>query len=202
MLKMMYLYILCIYLFHPQIHYYGCIQQFQSSTGYASCNTTAPGNTIWVGANPACPTNSSFIYTVTFSQPINSIKLSITAIGYGLGENITFNTDVGTPTITSTNNGIDNEDDDECATFIFHAAGLKDKNDALLYMIKKFDIAIDMEPLTERFKLKRDKLGRPPRYNNNNNNNNNNSNNDDSIDSIDDSQHNDNNASNDDHISL
>ena len=118
-------------------------------------------------------------------------------------------------TITSTNNGIDNEDDDECATFIFHAAGLKDKNDALLYMVKKFDIAIDMEPLTERFKLKRDKLGRPPRYSNNNNNNNNttttnnnnnnntnNSNNDDSIDSIDDSQHNDNNGSNDDHISL
>jgi len=68
-------------------------------------------------------------------------------------------------------------------------------------MIKKFDIDIDiedMEPLAERFKLKRDKLGRPPRYTNNNNN----SSNDDHNASIDDSQHNDNNSSNDDHISL
>jgi len=91
-------------------------------------------------------------------------------------------------TIKSTNN--DNEDDDECATFIFHAAGLKDKNDALLYMIKKFDIDIDIEPLTERFKLKRDKLGRPSRYINYNNNNTS------SSSSIDDGQHNDNDNDN------
>jgi hypothetical protein len=107
----------------------------------------------------------------------------------------------------NSNDNIDNEEDDECATFIFHAAGLKDKNDALLYMIKKFDIDIDiedMEPLAERFKLKRDKLGRPPRYTNynNNNDNDNNSSNDNHKASIDDSQHNNNNSSNDDHISL
>jgi len=76
------------------------------------------------------------------------------------------------------NNDNDNNDEDiEYPSYIFHAAGCNQKNDALLYMIKKFNIDIDPTIDIQHFKLKRDKLGRPSKYNNDDNNNNNNNNN-------------------------
>ena len=66
---------------------------------YASCNTTTPGNTPWLGQSAA------FTYTLTFSQPVNNIKLPITGLGStATGEIFTFNTNGGIPTITSPNN--------------------------------------------------------------------------------------------------
>jgi hypothetical protein len=66
----------------------------------ASCNVTSQTNTIDLGyPGPLLP----FSYTLTFSQPVNNIKLILTAIG-GIApyvENITFTTDIGTPTILS-----------------------------------------------------------------------------------------------------
>lgn len=79
----------------------GCLRL--STSAYASCNTTTPTNTIWAGSNPYCPNSSAFSYTLTFSQPVNNISLPITAIGNGVGENISFTTNVGTPTILSNN---------------------------------------------------------------------------------------------------
>lgn len=71
-------------------------------TAYASCNTTTPANTVYLGAN------SSFSYTLTFSQPVNNIRILITAldndINTNLPETFIFNTSGGTPTITSPNN--------------------------------------------------------------------------------------------------
>ena len=80
----------------------GCLRL--STSAYASCNTTVPTNTIWAGSNPYCPNSSAFSYTITFSQPVNNISLPITAIGNGVGENISFTTNIGTPTILSNNN--------------------------------------------------------------------------------------------------
>jgi hypothetical protein len=66
---------------------------------YASCGTTTPGNTPWLGQSAA------FTYTLTFSQPVNNIKLPITGLaGQTTGEIFTFTTNGGTPTITSPNN--------------------------------------------------------------------------------------------------
>jgi hypothetical protein len=66
---------------------------------YASCGTTTPGNTPWLGQS------ATFTYTLTFSQPINNIKLPITGLGgVTTGEIFTFNTNGGIPTITSPNN--------------------------------------------------------------------------------------------------
>jgi hypothetical protein len=57
--------------------------------------------------------------------------------------------------IDNTNTNDNDNDDDECCRFIFHAAGLKDKTDALLYMINKFNIDIQHEQPKEQFKLLR-----------------------------------------------
>ena len=66
----------------------------------ASCAVTSQTNTIDLGyPGPLLP----FSYTLTFSQPVNNIKLILTAIG-GIApyvENITFTTNIGTPTILS-----------------------------------------------------------------------------------------------------
>jgi hypothetical protein len=65
----------------------------------ASCNITSQTNTIDLGY-PGLP----FSYTLTFSQPVNNIKLILTAI-FGISPNIdscTFTTSAGTPTILST----------------------------------------------------------------------------------------------------
>jgi hypothetical protein len=56
--------------------------------------------------------------------------------------------------------------DDEYPKFIFHAAGCDRKEDALVYMMKKFSIDIDTAVISgqQQFKLKRDKLGRISKY--------------------------------------
>jgi len=78
----------------------GSISQYPNA--WASCNTTTPANTVYLGAD------SSFSYTLTFSQPVNNIRLPITALGsltgYATAETFTFNTSGGTPTIASSNN--------------------------------------------------------------------------------------------------
>jgi uncharacterized protein (TIGR02145 family) len=69
---------------------------------WASCNTTTPANTVWLGLSGA------FTYTLTFSQPVNNIRIPITGLSTDFDENIfeifTFTTSGGTPTITSPNN--------------------------------------------------------------------------------------------------
>jgi uncharacterized protein (TIGR02145 family) len=71
-------------------------------TAYASCNITTPANTIYLGQT------APFTYTLTFSQPVNNIRIPITAldndINTNLPETFIFNTSGGTPTITSPNN--------------------------------------------------------------------------------------------------
>jgi uncharacterized protein (TIGR02145 family) len=70
-------------------------------SSYASCNTTTPAGTVILG------NSGNFSYTLTFNQPVNNIKLPITALGTNpaspTSETFIFTTGGGTPTITSPN---------------------------------------------------------------------------------------------------
>lgn len=83
-----------------------------SNLGVGSCPLPPPSwsiNTVWLG--PGLPLNSSFLYTLSFSVPVNDIALRLYSFNSGptsvppIGETLTFttNTGGGIPSISSCN---------------------------------------------------------------------------------------------------
>jgi hypothetical protein len=80
--------------------YTGAVQIYPGS--FSSCGglVTTPANSIYLGSDDFFP-DTSFSYTMNFSQSVNDIIIFITAAGHTADENFVITTNTGTPIITS-----------------------------------------------------------------------------------------------------